>query len=70
MRAFVTGQIGVDKGPYLNAVQALAQRNGIDLAVCVWSDDGSVGMLVWYYSSASKVKAEFPKLRGQMEQVG
>lgn len=34
MRAFVSGQIGVDKGPYLNAVQAIARKNGIDLAVC------------------------------------
>jgi adenylate kinase len=30
----VSGQIGVDKGPYLNAVQALARKNGVDLAVC------------------------------------
>ncbi|HET6249890.1 MAG TPA: AAA family ATPase [Tepidisphaeraceae bacterium] len=34
MRAIVTGQVGVDKGPYLEAVKAEAQRHGIDLAVC------------------------------------
>ena len=34
MRAFVSGQIGVDKGPYLNAVQQIAKQNGIDLVVC------------------------------------
>jgi len=34
MRAFVSGQIGVDKGPYLNAVQETARKNGIDLVVC------------------------------------
>jgi adenylate kinase len=34
MRAVVTGQVGVDKGPYLEAVQALARGNGIDLTVC------------------------------------
>jgi adenylate kinase len=34
MRAFVTGQIGVDKGPYLNAVQEMARKNGKDLVVC------------------------------------
>jgi adenylate kinase len=33
MRAFVTGQVGVDKGPYLEAVKDQAQKNGIDLAV-------------------------------------
>src|SRR5258706_16367114 len=34
MRAFVSGQIGVDKGQYLNLVQKTARENGIDLAVC------------------------------------
>src|SRR4051795_10189905 len=34
MRAIVTGQVGVDKGPYLEQVQQLATKNGIDLEVC------------------------------------
>src|SRR3954452_14206363 len=34
MRAIVTGQVGVDKGPYLEAVQKAAQQNGHDLVVC------------------------------------
>jgi len=34
MRAFVSGQVGVDKGPYLQAVQAEAAAGGIDLVVC------------------------------------
>ncbi|HSU67221.1 MAG TPA: AAA family ATPase [Tepidisphaeraceae bacterium] len=34
MRAVVSGQVGVDKGPYLEAVKAEAQRRGVDLAVC------------------------------------
>ena len=34
MRAIVTGQVGVDKGPYLEAVKTMAQKQGIDLAVC------------------------------------
>jgi adenylate kinase len=34
MRAFVTGQVGVDKGPYLEAVKDQARKNGIDLQVC------------------------------------
>ncbi len=33
MRAIVTGQVGVDKGPYLDAVQLLAKKAGYDLAV-------------------------------------
>ncbi|MFC3991318.1 hypothetical protein [Actinoplanes siamensis] len=47
-----------------------SETSGIDLAVCVWSDEGSVGMLVWYHSSATRAKAEFPVLRGQIEKVG
>jgi adenylate kinase len=34
MRAIVTGQVGVDKGPYLEAVKALAVKQGHDLEVC------------------------------------
>jgi adenylate kinase len=34
MRAIVTGQVGVDKGPYLQAVQDLARAGGTDLLVC------------------------------------
>src|SRR2546421_1959534 len=34
MRAVVTGQVGVDKGPYLEAVKAEARRHGHDLQVC------------------------------------
>lgn len=34
MRAFVTGQIGVDKGPYLQAVKEMARKNGHDLEIC------------------------------------
>jgi len=34
MRAIVTGQVGVDKGPFLEALQAEALRRGHDLRVC------------------------------------
>src|SRR4051812_24446275 len=34
MRAIVTGQVGVDKGPYLEGVQKAAQKAGHDLVVC------------------------------------
>ncbi|WP_428937181.1 AAA family ATPase [Fontivita pretiosa] len=33
MRAIVTGQVGVDKGPYLEAVKQIAVRNGLDVEV-------------------------------------
>src|SRR5579862_8025410 len=34
MRAVVTGQVGVDKGPYLDALQAESAKRGVDLEVC------------------------------------
>lgn len=34
MRAIVTGQVGVDKGPYLDLVQQHAKQNGQDVVVC------------------------------------
>src|SRR5690349_20803005 len=34
MRAIVTGQVGVDKGPYLEAVKQQARAQGHDLEVC------------------------------------
>lgn len=34
MRAIVTGQVGVDKGPYLEQVQQIARQRGKDLVVC------------------------------------
>jgi adenylate kinase len=34
MRALVTGQVGVDKGPYLEQVKATAIAQGLDLEVC------------------------------------
>ena len=34
MRAFVTGQVGVDKGPYLEALKAESLRHGKDVEVC------------------------------------
>ena len=34
MRAIVTGQVGVDKGPFLERVRTDAARRGIDLQVC------------------------------------
>ncbi len=34
MRAIVTGQVGVDKGPYLESVKDTARSAGLDLEVC------------------------------------
>ncbi|MGN9776613.1 hypothetical protein ACTMS0_12720 [Micromonospora sp. H33] len=39
----------------------------ISLGVCVWADQGSVGMIVMFFSSGSKAKSEFTSIRGQVE---
>jgi hypothetical protein len=41
--------------------------SGIDTAICSWADDNSLGLIVWYFKSASKAKAEFPTVRAQVE---
>jgi adenylate kinase len=34
MRAFITGQVGVEKTPYLDAIKDQARHDGLDLEVC------------------------------------
>ncbi|WP_165942544.1 hypothetical protein, partial [Micromonospora sp. KC721] len=43
------------------------RSSDIPLGVCVWADEGSVGMIVMFFSSAKKAKAEFATIRGQIE---
>jgi hypothetical protein len=67
----VENVVKVDTGSYGGAAKCgSGETSGVDLAVCIWSDEGSVGMLVWYYTSVSKAKAEFPQVRAQIEKVG
>jgi hypothetical protein len=44
-----------------------ASTGGVDMAICSWADDGSLGMMIWYFKSVAKAKAEFPKLRAEVE---
>jgi hypothetical protein len=46
-----------------------SDASGTAMAICSWADDGSFGMLIWYEKSISKAKAEFPKLRAQIEKT-
>ena len=41
--------------------------SGTPLIMCAWADEGSAGWVIWYYTSMTKAKAEFPKLRAQVE---
>ncbi|WP_165945878.1 hypothetical protein, partial [Micromonospora sp. KC606] len=58
----------VDPGP-LGGVARCGDGRSSDIAlgVCVWADEGSVGMIVMFFSSARKAKAEFATIRGQVE---
>ncbi|MEV0152417.1 hypothetical protein AB0H57_01560 [Micromonospora sp. NPDC050686] len=43
------------------------EGSGLPIGVCVWADTGSVGVLLFFFSSAAKAKAQFVKVRGQIE---
>jgi hypothetical protein len=64
----VTGISTVDPGPLGGVAKCgKADASGVDMVLCGWADDGSVGWIIWYFKSVSKAKAEFAKLRGQIE---
>jgi hypothetical protein len=44
-----------------------ADADGVAVAVCSWADEGSIGMIMWHFKKAKQVRAEFPKLRAQIE---
>jgi hypothetical protein len=44
-----------------------SSTGGADLIMCGWADKGSIGWVIWYFKSMSSAKAEFPKLRAQVE---
>ncbi|WP_275413963.1 hypothetical protein [Catellatospora chokoriensis] len=37
--------------------------------MCAWTDEDSVGTLLWYGSAAATARAEFIALRGEVEVV-
>jgi hypothetical protein len=44
-----------------------ADEQDIDMAMCGWADDGSVGWIMFFFKSVKSAQAEFPKLRAQIE---
>jgi len=44
-----------------------SETSGVDMAICTWADEGSVGMFIWFDEPVSKAKTEFPKLRAEVE---
>ncbi|GAA4949003.1 hypothetical protein [Actinoplanes utahensis] len=44
-----------------------AAMEGEKVAVCGWADQGSVGMIMYFFKTADQVAAEFPKHRAEIE---
>ncbi|MEU4688023.1 hypothetical protein [Actinoplanes sp. NPDC023714] len=72
-KAFAEGSQLKDKAPADtgalggSAECATTTSSGTDIAVCGWADEGSVGMILWFFKTAADVQAEFPKLRAEIE---
>ncbi|MFI7487439.1 hypothetical protein ACIBXA_03555 [Micromonospora echinaurantiaca] len=65
----VSNMADVDPGPLGGDARCGdGKTDAVELGVCVWADKGSVGMIVIFFSSADKAKAEFVGMRGQIEQ--
>ena len=64
----VSGIKTIDAGPLDGVAKCgKADAGGVDLAMCGWADDGSVGWIMFFFKSVNSAKAEFPKLRAQIE---
>jgi hypothetical protein len=41
-----------------------------NVAICGWADEGSVGMILYFYKTAVDVKGDFPDMRAEIETKG
>ncbi|NUT37156.1 MAG: hypothetical protein HOV79_29210 [Hamadaea sp.] len=58
----------VPPGPLGGIAQcADARASGIDIAFCMWVDDGSYGIVAFYYKKVATVKDDFIDVRSQVE---
>ncbi|MGK5676944.1 hypothetical protein ACSNOB_29425, partial [Micromonospora sp. URMC 106] len=59
----------VDPGPLGGEAKCGdAKARDVPLGVCVWSDRGSVGMIIIYFKTGTQAHAELAAMRGQIEQ--
>ncbi|MEV7623064.1 hypothetical protein [Actinoplanes sp. NPDC089786] len=64
----VTGITSVAAGPLGGVAKCgKADASGVDMVLCGWADEGSVGWIIWYFKSITTAKKEFVKLRGEIE---
>ncbi|MCT2281847.1 hypothetical protein M3G91_30050 [Micromonospora chalcea] len=58
----------VDPGPMGGDAKCSdGKASGEQVAVCIWADRGSLGMVVVYFKSAAELQKEFVTMRGEIE---
>ncbi|MEU1759522.1 hypothetical protein ACFYPF_04340 [Micromonospora sp. NPDC005223] len=58
----------VDAGPLGGDAKCSdGKASDVPVAVCVWADRGSLGMVVVYFKSATELQSQFVALRGEIE---
>ncbi|MER7456962.1 hypothetical protein [Micromonospora sp. NPDC126480] len=59
----------VDPGPLGGEAKCGdAEANQVPIGFCVWSDSGSVGMILIYFKTGAEAQQELVAMRGQIEQ--
>ena len=43
------------------------ESSGVPMALCVWSDNGSIGMFAMLFKNRADLEKEFITLRGEVE---
>lgn len=54
-------------GGYAECGEGKAQ--GIQISYCAWVDDGTIGIIAWYYKTMEKAQAEFHAMRAEVETI-
>ncbi|MEU1810470.1 hypothetical protein O7622_12480 [Micromonospora sp. WMMD1076] len=58
----------VDAGPLGGDAKCSdGKASDVPVAVCIWADRGSLGMVVVYFKSAAELQSEFLTMRGEIE---
>jgi hypothetical protein len=66
----VTGITSIPAGPLGGVAKCgKADASGVNMVLCGWADEGSVGWIIWYFKTISKARTEFAALRGQIEKA-
>jgi hypothetical protein len=65
----LTNVAPIDPGPLGGVAKCGdATAEDIEMGICIWADNGSVGVIGIYFKKAAAVKAEFVKIRAEVEQ--